>query len=97
MSVVDTILLRLADLGRGLRKSADGKSVEAFPSAVANNLLGYGPDGGLVVAGAAATGSNTTLPAATAANQGADLVVDANGNWIINPLSGPIVNWPALV
>ena len=37
------------------------------------------------------------LPAVTAANVGATLGVDASGKWSINPFSGPITSWPAIV
>ena len=98
MSLLDVVFLRLGDLGRGLRRSTvNPGTIEVAPSTAAGNLVQFGPDGGLLVPSLSGTGSNTTLPPASAANAGSDLVVDANGQWVINPYAGPIVNWPALV
>ena len=96
MSILDVVFLRLGDIGRGLRRSTvNPGTIEVAPSTQAGNQLGFGPDGGLSIT--TTTIVSAALPAVDPSQVGSTLGVQADGTWGVDPFSGPIVDWPAIV
>ena len=89
-------LLRLGNLGRSIAPSSANGPVEVALSADAGNPLTLSATDGKLGADAGKLKS-AVLPAVTAANAGATLGVTAAGAWDVNPFSGPITLWPAIV